>query len=162
MYLDDNLITEGKALVQKTYESSANKANLRALAGTCLSKAQYYSNNKDYEKAVSMCREALVFQPKHYKVRLKLVPLFFKLNRANEAIQATRQAIDMYPKNQDMALSFFLTLIEQKQYAEAEKVYRHYLTLNTHTATQTTISGSGIGTRAPCHFESATRNKRCP
>ena len=60
-----------------------------------------------------------------------LVPLFFKLNRANEAIQATRQAIDRYPKNQDMALSFFLLLIEAEQYAEAEKVYRHYLTLDT-------------------------------
>ena len=135
MYLDDTQITEGKALVRKIYESSANKANLRALAGTCLSNlAQYYSNNKDYEKAVSMCREALVFQPNNYKVRLKLVSLFFKLNRTNEAIQATRQAIDMYPKNQDMALSIFLTLIEAKQYAEAEKVYRHYLTLNTHAA----------------------------
>ena len=135
MYLDDTQITEGKALVQKIYESSANKANLRALAGTCLSNlAQYYSNNKDYEKAVSMCREALVFQPNNYKARLKLVRLFFKLNRTNEAIQATRQAIDMYPKNQDMALSFFLLLIKAKQYAEAEKVYRHYLTLNTQAA----------------------------
>ena len=33
-----------------------------------------------------------------------------------------------------MALSFFLLLIEAKQYAEAEKVYRHYLTLNTQAA----------------------------
>ena len=29
-----------------------------------------------------------------------------------------------------MALTFFLLFIEQKQYAEAEKVYRHYLTLD--------------------------------
>ena len=135
MYLDDTQITEGKALVQKTYESSLNKANLRSIAGTCLGNlAKYYVTNKDYEKAVSMCQEALVFQPNLYKAHFMLVPLFFKLNRANEAIQATRQAIDKYPKNQDMALSFFLLLIEAEQYAEAEKVYRHYLTLDTQAA----------------------------
>ncbi len=132
MYLDDTQIAEGKALVRKIYESSANKGKLHLIAGTCLSNlARYYSNNKNYEKAVSLWREALVFQPNHYKARLKLVPLLFKLNRTNEAIQATRQTIDMYPKNQEIALSIFLPLIEAKQYAEAEKVYRHYLTLNT-------------------------------
>ena len=135
MYLDDTQITEGKALVRKIYESSANKGKLHLIAGTCLGNlAKYYSDNKNYEKAVSMCREALVFQPNHRKALFMLVPLFFKLNRANEAIQATRQAIDRYPKNQDMALSFFLLLIEAEQYAEAEKVYRHYLTLDTQAA----------------------------
>ncbi len=132
MYLDDTQITEGKALVRKTCESSANKGKLHLIAGTCLGNlARYYSNNKNYEKAVSMCREALVFQPNHRKALFMLVSLFFKLNRTTEAIQAARQAIDLYPKNQDMALSIFLLLIEQKQFAEAEKVYRHYLTLNT-------------------------------
>ena len=132
MYLDDTQIAEGKALVRKIYESSAKKGKLHLIAGTCLSNlARYYSNNKNYEKAVSLWREALVFQPNHYKARLKLVPLLFKLNRTNEAIQATRQTIERYPKNQEIALSFFLILVEQKQYAEAEKVYRHYLTLNT-------------------------------
>ena len=131
MYLDDTQITEGKVLVRKTYESSANKTRLRALAGTSLGNlAKYYSDNKDYEKAVTMCRETLVFQPNNYKAHFMLVPLLFNLNRIDEAIQATRQGIDMYPKNQDMALSFFLLLIEAKQYAEAEKVYRHYLTLD--------------------------------
>ena len=76
MYLDDNQITEGKALVRKVYESSANKEKLRALAGTCLNNlAGYYSNNKDYEKALSLCREALVFLPNYYKIRVKLVRL---------------------------------------------------------------------------------------
>ena len=131
MYLDDTRITEGKALVRKIYDSSTNKANLHALAGTCLSNlARYYSNNKNYEKAVFMWQEALVFQPNHPKANLSLVTLLFKLNRTNEAIQATRQAIDTYPKNQNMALSIFPILVEQKQYAEAEKVYRHYLTLD--------------------------------
>ena len=107
MYLDDTQITEGKALVRKIYESSANKADLRSIASTGLGNlAKYYSTNKNYEKAVSMCQEALVFQPNLYKAHFMLVPLFFKLNRANEAIQATRQAIDRYPKNKDMALSF--------------------------------------------------------
>ena len=130
MYLDDTQITEGKALVRKIYDSSANKGKLHLIIGTCLSNlAKYYSNNKNYEKAVSMCREALVFQPNNYKAHFMLVPLFFKLNRTDEAIQATRQALDQYPKNQDMALTFFLLHIEAKQYAEAEKVYRHYLTL---------------------------------
>ena len=116
MYLDDTQIAEGKALVRKIYESSANKGKLHLIAGTCLSNlARYYSNNKNYEKAVSLWREALVFQPNHYKARLKLVPLLFKLNRTNEAIQATRQTIDMYPKNQEIALSIFLPLIEAKQ-----------------------------------------------
>ena len=135
MYLDDTQITEGKALVRKIYESSANKEKLCLIAGTCLGNlAQYYATNKDYEKAVSMCQEALVFQPNLYKAHFMLVPLFFKLNRANEAIQATRQAIERYPKNKDIALTFFLLLGEEKQYAEAEKVYRHYLTLNPQTA----------------------------
>ena len=131
MYMDDTQITEGKAHVRKIYDSSTNKAHLRALAGTCLSNlAKYYSNNKNYEKAASICRETLVFQPNNYKAHFMLVPLLFKLNRTNEAIQAARQAIDIYPKNQEMALTFFLLFIEQKQYAEAEKVYRHYLTLD--------------------------------
>ena len=131
MYLDDTQITEGKALVRKIYESSANKGKLHLIAGTGLRNlAGYYSNNKNYEKAVSLCREALVFQPNNYKAHFMLVPLLFKLNRTDEAIQATRHAIDRYPKNQDMALTFFLLLIEQKQYAEAETVYRHYLTLD--------------------------------
>ena len=131
MYLDDTQITEGKALVRKIYDSSTNKANLRALAGTCLSNlARYYSNNKNYEKSVSLWREVLVFQPNYPKASLSLVPLLFELNRTNEAIQATRQALDMDPKNKAMPLSLFLLLIEQKQYTEAEKVYRHYLTLD--------------------------------
>ncbi len=132
MYLDDTQITEGKALVRKTYESSANKAKLRALAGTSLGNlAKYYSHNKDYEKAVTMCREALVFQPNNYKAHFMLVPLLFNLNRIDEATQAVRQAIEKYPKNRDMVLNFFIQLFQAKQYAEAEKVYRHYLTLNT-------------------------------
>ena len=107
MYLDDTQITEGKALVQKIYESSANKANLRALVGTCLGNlARYYSKNKDYEKAVSLWREALVFQPNNQTARFSLVPLLFELNRTNEAIQATHEAIDMYPDNEDMVLQF--------------------------------------------------------
>ena len=131
MYMDDTQITEGKARVRKIYDSSANKAHLRALAGTCLSNlAKYYSNNKNYEKALSIYQETLVFQPNNPKALFTLVQLFFKLNRINEAIQAARQAIDTYPKNQNMALSIFPILIEQKQYAEAEKVYRHYLTLD--------------------------------
>ena len=60
-----------------------------------------------------------------------LVPLLFNLNRMDEATQAVRQAIDKYPKNRDMVLNFFIQLFQAKQYAEAEKVYRHYLTLNT-------------------------------
>ena len=132
MYLDDTQITEGKALVQKIYESSANKAQLRSLVGTCLGNlAGYYVKNKNYEKAVSMCREALVFQPNHSKVIFMLAPLLFELNRINEAIQATHEAIDMYPDNKDMALHLFIILFNKKQYADAEKVYRHYLTLNT-------------------------------
>ena len=135
MYLDDTQITEGKALVQKIYESSSNKAELRALAGTSLNNLTlYYYDNKDYEKALSLCREALVFLPNHYKARISLVRLLFELNRTNEAIQATRQAIDKYPKNQDMAFHLFVILFNAEQYAEAEKVYRHYLTLNTPAA----------------------------
>ena len=135
MYLDDTQITEGKALVRKIYESSADKEKLSLVAGTSLGNlAMYYSNNKNYEKAVSLWREALVFQPNHRKASLMLVPLLFKLNRADEAIQATRQAIDRYPNDKDMALTFFLLLGEKKQYAEAEKVYRHYLTLNPQAA----------------------------
>ena len=131
MYLDDTRITEGKALVRKIYDSSTNKGKLHLIASTCLSNlARYYSNNKNYEKAVFMWQEALVFQPNHPKASLSLVTLLFKLNRTNEAIQATRQAIDTYPKNQNMALSIFPILVEQKQYAEAEKVYRHYLILD--------------------------------
>ena len=66
MYLDDTQITEGKALVRKIYDSSANKTRLRELAGTCLSNlAWYYSKNKNYEKALSLYREALVFLPNH-------------------------------------------------------------------------------------------------
>ena len=135
MYMDDTQITEGKALVQKIYESSANKANLRALVGTCLGNlARYYSKNKDYEKAVSLWREALVFQPNNYAAHFSLAPLLFKLNRTNEVIQATHEAIDMYPDNKDMALNLFITLFNAKQYAEAEKMYHHYLTLNPHAA----------------------------
>ena len=131
MYLDDNQITEGKALVQKIYESSSNKAELRSIAGTSLNNlAQYYYDNKDYEKALSICQEALVFLPNHYKARVSLVRLLFELNRTNEAIQATRHAIDTYPDNKDMAFHLFVTLFNAEQYAEAEKVYRHYLTLN--------------------------------
>ncbi len=131
MYLDDTQIIEGKALVRKIYESSPNKGKLHLIAGTCLGNlAKYYSDNKNYEKAVAICREALVFQPNHRKALFMLVPLLFKLNRTDEAIQATHQAIEKYPKNGEMALSFFLILIEQKQYAEAEKVYRHYLAHN--------------------------------
>ena len=135
MYLDDTQITEGKALVQKIYESSSNKAKLRSIAGTSLNNlAQYYHDNKNYEKALSLCREALIFLPNHYKARISLVRLLFELNRTNEAIQATRQAIDKYPKNQDMAFHLFVILFNAEQYAEAEKVYRHYLTLNTPAA----------------------------
>ena len=131
MYLDDTQIAEGKAFVRKIYESSPNKGKLHLIAGTCLGNlAKYYSDNKNYEKAVTICREALVFQPNHRKALFMLVPLLFKLNRTEEAIQATRQAIDRYPQNEDMALSIFPILVEQKQYAEAEKVYRHYLTLD--------------------------------
>ncbi len=130
MYLDDTQITEGKALVRKIYESSANKTELISIAGSSLiNLALYYLANKDYEKALSMCREALAFQPNNYKAHFMLVPLLFKLNRINEAIQATHQAID-YLKNKEMALSFFLILTEKEQYAEAEKVYRHYLALD--------------------------------
>ena len=135
MYLDDNQITEGKARVRKIYESSSNKAELCTISGPSLSNlAQYYYDNKDYEKALSICQEALVFLPNHHNAGFMLVQLFFKLNRTNEAIQATRQAIDMYPKNKDMVLSFFAILTEKEQYAEAEKVYRHYLTLNPQAA----------------------------
>ena len=81
-----------------------------------------------------MCREALVFLPNYYKARLSLVRLLFELNRTDEAIQATRHAIDTYPDNKDMAFRLFVTLFNAEQYAEAEKVYRHYLTLNTHAA----------------------------
>lgn len=131
MYLDDTQITEGKALVRKIYDSSANKTRLRELAGTCLSNlAGYYSKNKNYEKALSLYREALIFLPNHPKAGFMLVQLFFKLNRTDEAIQATRQAIDMYPKNGEMVLSFSAILTEKEQYAEAEKMYRHYLTFN--------------------------------
>ena len=135
MYLDDTQITEGKALVQKIYESSSNKAELRSIAGTSLNNLTlYYYDNKNYEKALSLCREALVFLPNHYKARVSLVRLLFELNRTNEAIQATRQAIDRYPNNKDMAFHLFVILFNAEQYAEAEKVYRHYLTLNTHAA----------------------------
>ena len=131
MYLDDTQITEGKALVRKIYDSSANKTRLRELAGTCLSNlAGYYSKNKNYEKALSLYREALIFLPNHPNAGFMLVQLLFKLNSTNEAIQATCQAIDMYPKNQQMVLSFSAILTEKEQYAEAEKMYRHYLTLN--------------------------------
>ncbi len=136
MYLDDTQITEGKALVQKIYESSFEQSGICTIAGTCLSNlAQYYYyDNKNYEKALSMCREALVFLPNHHKARLSLVRLLFELNRTNEAIQATRQAIDRHPENGDMAFHLFVTLFNAEQYAEAEKVYRHYLTLNTQAA----------------------------
>ena len=131
MYLDDTQIAEGKALVRKFCESSGNKEPLYSLIITCLTNlGKYYSNNENYEKAVSMYREALVFHPSYHKAHVMLVPLLFKLNRTNEAIQATHQAIDRNPKNQDMALSLFITLFNQEQYAEAEQVYRHYLTLN--------------------------------
>ena len=131
MYLDDTQITEGKALVQKIYESSPNKASLHALVGTCLRNlARYYSKNKDYEKAVSLWREALVFQPNNQTARFSLIPLLFELNRTNEAIQATHEAIDMYPDNKDIAFHLFVILFNKEQYADAEKVYRHYFTLN--------------------------------
>ena len=81
-----------------------------------------------------MCQEALVFLPNYHKTRLKLVRLLFELNRTNEAIQATRQAIDMYPKIKIWLPSLFVILFNAEQYAEAEKVYRHYLTLNTQAA----------------------------
>lgn len=135
MYLDDTQFTEGKALVRKIYESSANKSQLRSLAGSSLNNlARYYSNNKNYEKAVSLYREALVFQPNHRKALFMIVPLLFNLNRANEAIQATRRAIDRYPDDEDMAFHLFIILFNAKQYAEAEKMYHHYLTLNTQAA----------------------------
>ena len=157
MYLDDNQITEGKALVQKIYESYANKAPLRALASTGLRNlAQYYSDNKDYEKAVSICREVLVFQPNNPKALFMLVPLFFKLNRTNEAIQATHEAIDMYLDNKYMALKLFVILFEQKQYADAEKVYRHYLTLNTQAANA--HFNLGALALAQGHYEEAILN----
>ena len=105
---------------------------LHSLAGTGLSNlARYYLKNKNYEKAVSLWREALVFQPNNYTARFSLVPLLFKLNRTNEAIQAARQAIDRHPDKKDMAFNLFVILFNAKQYAEAEKVYRHYLTFNT-------------------------------
>ena len=149
MYLDDTRITEGKALVQKIYESSSNKAELRSIAGTSLNNlTQYYSDNKDYEKALSLCRETLVFLPNHYKAHVSLVQLLFELNRTDEAIQATHQAIDMHPSNKEVALYLFITIFNQQQYAEAEKVYRHYLTLNPQDRTHTTIRGPRIGTRA--------------
>ncbi len=131
MYLDDTQITEGKALVRKIYESTENKLRLHKIAGTCLNNlAGYYSNNKNYEKALSLYREALVFLPNHYKAHLRLIGVLFELNRTNEAIQAARQAIDRHPKNKDMAFRLFAILFNAKQYAEAEKVYRHYLTLD--------------------------------
>lgn len=143
MYLDDTRITEGKALVRKIYESSANKAQLRALSGTCLNNlAEYYEENKNYEKALSLCREALVFLPNHYKAHLRLVSLLFKLNRTDEAIQAMRQATDRYSDNGDMVFNLFAILFNAKQYAEAEKVYRHYLTLNTHATNADFYLGS--------------------
>ena len=131
MYLDDTQIAEGKALVRKVYESSSDKETLRSIAGTCLSNlTKYYSDNRDYEKALSICREALVFLPNYHEIHVKLVRLLLELNHTDEAIQATRQAIDMYPNNTDMVLSLFITLFNKQQYADAEKVYRHYLTLN--------------------------------
>ena len=164
MYLDDTRITEGKALVRKIYDSSTNKAELHALAGTCLSNlAKYYSNKKNYEKALSICREALVFQPNHPKALFMLVPLLFKLNRTDEAIQAARQAIDIYPKDKDMPLSFFLILIEQNQYAEAEKVYRHYLTLepqapSAHYNLGVLILAQGRNEEALLHLQRAVKD----
>ena len=134
MYLDDTQMTEGKALVQKIYKSSSNKnkAHLSSIAAPSLKNlAQYYHSNKDYEKALLLSREALVFLPDYHKARLILVQLLFELNRVPEAIQAVHQAIDWVPDNKDMALSFFVILFNKKQYADAEKVYRHYLTLNT-------------------------------
>lgn len=131
MYLDDTQITEGKALVRKMYGFSANKENLRIIAGLALGNlARYYWDNKNYEKSVVMCKEALVFQPNRHKTRVMLVQLLFKLNRTNEAIQVTRKAIDMYPENKDMVGSLCRILADEKQNVEAEKVYRHYLTLN--------------------------------
>ena len=133
MYLDDTHITEGKALVRKIYESSSNKnkAHLSSIAGPSLNNlALHYYDNKDYEKALSIYREALVFRPNNYNTLSMLGPVLFKLNRTNEAIQAMRQAIDRYPDNEDMVLNLFIILFNAKQYAEAEKVYRHYLTLN--------------------------------
>ena len=65
MYLDDTQITEGKALVQKIYESSANKANLRTIAGTSLSNlAQYYSMITKTTKKLCPCvGKPLFFSP---------------------------------------------------------------------------------------------------
>ena len=117
IYVFGRQITEGKALVQKIYDSSSNKGKLRSIAGTCLNNLTlYYYDNKDYEKALSLCREALVFLPNHYKARLKLVRLLFELNAP--MIQATSQHIS--PHNKDMTFHLFVTLA--KQYAEA---YRH-------------------------------------
>ena len=97
--------------------------------------AQYYYDNKDYEKTLLLSREALVFLPDYHKARLKLIRVLFELKRIPEAIQAVHQAIDRDPKNKDMVFYLFFVLFEQKQYAEAEKVYHHYLTLNPQAAT---------------------------
>ena len=64
MYLDDTQITEGKALVRKIYESSADKEKLSLIAGTSLGNlAMYYSKTKTTKKLCPYIVKPLFFYP---------------------------------------------------------------------------------------------------
>ncbi len=88
-----------------------------------LGQALYYS--KEYEKAATALKKALVFDPNHPETNLLLGNSLYNTKKFRDAITFLKKALDLQPDNKEILFLMGVCLMETNNMPQAHKIFSH-------------------------------------
>ncbi|MGY3803528.1 tetratricopeptide repeat protein [Pigmentibacter ruber] len=117
---------EAKSMIQKyDYEIAVNKYQLllKKVPNSCRARvglAICYRMMRNYQKAETMCRQAIEKNPVYVQAYDELGKIYVTMNKIEESIKVFRQAVTLSPSNPLRFERITSLLVEKQRFKEAE------------------------------------------
>nr|BFD33250.1 hypothetical protein GTC16762_28680 [Pigmentibacter ruber] len=117
---------EAKSMIQKyDYEIAVNKYQLllKKVPNSCRARvglAICYRMMRNYQKAESMCRQAIEKNPVYVQAYDELGKIYVNMNKIEESIKVFKQAVTLSPSNPLRFERITSLLVEKQRFKEAE------------------------------------------